>query len=190
MGQIELKARKRRKRQNIQDTVLAVIGVAGILSVAMLAPNVMQALPSLMGKKNYQVRFQAKNALGRLIIKGYVKRNSKGLLEITEAGRRALSLEEARVSAQASLKRRWDGQFRLVMFDIPEKRRRTRDRLRMMMGSFGFLRLQDSVWVSPYDCEDLIALVKAELRVGKDILYAVVREIENDGRIREHFGLK
>ena len=143
-----------------------------------------------MGKKNYQVRFQARTALGRLIAKGYVRKNQKGSFEITEAGRRHLLMEEAAVDKPAAKKRRWDGQFRLVMFDIPEKRRGTRDRLRIMMHNFGFLRLQDSVWISPYDCEDVIALVKAELRVGKDILYAVVNQMENDRWIRDHFRLK
>ncbi len=190
MGHIEQGARKRRRRQNIQHAVLAVVGTAGVLSVAMLAPNVLQALPALMGRKNYQVRFQARTALGRLIAKGHVRKNQKGSFEITDAGRRHLLVQEASLDRSAAKKRRWDGQFRLVLFDIPEKRRGTRDRLRIMMNNFGFLRLQDSVWISPYDCEDIIALVKAELRVGKDILYAVVSQVENDRWIRDHFGLK
>ncbi len=190
MGKLEERATKRRKKRNLQKIVLATIGTAGIISVAMLAPNIFQALPKLMGKEQYRLKFKAKNALHRLIIKGHVRRNAKGFLEITESGKHALRLEEARADQPAFTKRRWDGQFRLVMFDIPQKRRNTRDRLRAMMTSFGFLRVQDSVWVTPYDCEDLIALVKAELRVGKDILYAVVSEIENDGWIKEHFGLK
>lgn len=75
------------------------------------------------------------------------------------------------------------------MFDIPQRRRGTRDRLRRMMRDFGFLRIQDSVWLSPYDCEELIALAKAELRLGKDVLYAIVEEIENDRWIKKYFNL-
>src|SRR3989344_3757136 len=164
MGRIEESARKRRKRENLQQAVLGVIGAAGIISVAMVAPNVFQALPHLMGRKNYDLKFKARNAVGRLIIKGFVKRNAHGQLEISDAGKRYLAIEEARGLAPAQRKRRWDNQYRLVMFDIPQSRRRTRDRLREMMAAFGFMRLQDSVWVSPYDCEDLIALVKAELQ--------------------------
>jgi CRISPR-associated endonuclease Cas2 len=189
MGKIEGVARKRRKRNNIQKAVLSTIGAVGVISVALLAPNVFQALPHVMGRQQYKLRFQAKNALQRLIIKGFVKRNGRGQLEITGSGRRHLAIEEASAASIARTKRKWDGQFRLVMFDIPQTRRRTRDRLRELMRAFGFLRLQDSVWVTPYDCEDLLALVKAELRVGKDILYAVVNEIENNRAIKSHFGL-
>ena len=52
------------------------------------------------------------------------------------------------------------------------------------------MRLQDSVWVFPYDCEDFIALLKAELKIGAAVLYMVVEHIENDKHLRSHFGLK
>ena len=57
------------------------------------------------------------------------------------------------------------------------------------MKEVGFVCLQDSVWVYPYDCEEFMALLKAELRVGKDVLYAIVERIENDKTIRTHFKL-
>ncbi len=57
------------------------------------------------------------------------------------------------------------------------------------MREIGFVRLQDSVWVYPYDCEDFIALLKAELKIGKDVLYAIADTIEHDKGIRRHFNL-
>jgi hypothetical protein len=168
MGNIEVRAKKRKQKRDIQHAVLAAIGTAGVLSIALVAPNIFQALPHILGKEQYKLRFQAKNATHRLLIKGWVKRNARGMLEITDQGRRQLAIREATLSSPAATKRKWDKQYRLVMFDM---------------------RLQDSVWVSPYDCEDIIALVKANLAVGKEIIYAVVSEIENDGVIRRHFDL-
>ncbi len=75
------------------------------------------------------------------------------------------------------------------MFDIPQYRRLDRDHLRQVVRACGFLRLQDSVWVFPYDCEELIMLLKADMRIGKDVLYAIVETIENDGWIKKHFGI-
>jgi len=77
----------------------------------------------------------------------------------------------------------------MIVFDIPERRRVIRNRLRMTMEELGFMRLQDSVWVFPYDCEDFIALLKADMRIGTAVLYVIVEEIENDSHLREHFGL-
>lgn len=186
---MEKRARKRRKRANIQKTVLSVLAISGALTISAMAPNMMQALPHLMGKEKYRLIFNTKTAVGRLFVKGYVKKNARGLLEITEKGKRYLELEQARLTAPVAQRRRWDKRYRLVMFDIPQKRRVVRDRLRLLMGQFGFMRLQDSVWVTPYDCEELIALVKAELRVGNDVLYAIVDQIGNEARIKEHFNL-
>jgi len=46
-------------------------------------------------------------------------------------------------------KRRWDGRWRLVVFDVPESRRRTRDKLRQHLRLHGFGCLQNSVWITP-----------------------------------------
>ena len=189
MRSLEEKARKRRRRRNIQNIVLGTVGAVGILAVALIVPNVFQALPRIIGKERYKLAFQARTAKQRLVIKGHLRRRSKGFLEITDAGRRALAIASAREQSPARTRRRWDKQYRMVFFDIPQRRKSVRDRLRRLMKDFGFLRVQDSVWVSPYDCEDLIALVKAELRIEKDVLYAVVSELENDLWVKQHFQL-
>ena len=49
--------------------------------------------------------------------------------------------------------------------------------------------MQDSVWVYPYDCEDILTLLKTDLGVGKYILYLIVDELENDKHLREFFDL-
>lgn len=78
----------------------------------------------------------------------------------------------------------------VTFFDIPERRRGVRSRLRLFMSEYGFVRLQDSVWIYPYDCEDLIALAKANLRIGVDVLYMIVERLERDTHLREQFNLR
>jgi len=77
----------------------------------------------------------------------------------------------------------------VLIFDIPEKRKGTREKVRRTLISLGFERLQDSVWVFPYDCEDLITLLKVDFKIGKDILYLVVESLEYDLPLRKKFGL-
>ena len=64
-----------------------------------------------------------------------------------------------------------------------------RNQLRLFMREFGFVRLQDSVWIYPHDCEDVIALAKANFRIGWDVLYMIVEQLERDKHLREHFDL-
>lgn len=190
MGKLETESHKRRRKQNVQHAVLAAAGIAGLLAWAALAPNTLQLLRYLP-KEKYKLGYRARTAAGRLVTKGqaqWIERGGKKYLRLTEAGRRALAFEQAKVTL-TNQKKKWDGRWRMVVFDIPERRRCIRIRLRAHMSEIGFVRLQDSVWVYPYDCEDFIALLKAELKIGKDVLYAIADTIEHDRTIRSHFRL-
>ncbi len=68
------------------------------------------------------------------------------LHRLTEAGRlQALGGRDP----EACWRRRWDGRWRLVLFDVPEARRGTRNKLRLYLQDRGFGYLQKSVWITP-----------------------------------------
>ena len=191
MGKLEEASRKRKKKQDIQHAVLAAVAVTGIIAFAAIAGNAVQLLDYLPNER-YNLKYRVKSVAGRLVAKGYanwVERSGKKFLRITPKGRKALALEQAKAALGDRKKKKWDGRWRMVAFDIPERRRGVRFRLRAVMREIGFVRLQDSVWVYPYDCEDFIALLKAELKIGKDVLYAIADTIEHDKDLRWHFNL-
>lgn len=190
MGKLEETSRQRKRKRDIQHAVLATIAVTGFVAFAAVAGNVIQLLDYLPNDK-YNLRYRAKSAAGRLVAKGYatwVEKEGKKFLRITQKGRKAFALEQAKVTLK-NQKKKWDGRWRMVIFDVPEKRRRVRARLCAVMREIGFARLQDSVWVYPYDGEDFIALLKAELKIGKDVLYAIADTIEQDKNLRRFFNL-
>lgn len=191
MGVVEQSAKKERRWGAFQ-TALLYAALAGVMVATGAAPS-----PNLFSKyfrrykKGARFTYQAKTALGRLAAKGLVIfeefDDGKRYARITEKGKRILRMETERVVM--TKKRKWDKRWRIVIFDIPERRKRVRDRLRQFMNSYGFARLQDSVWIYPYDCEDLIALAKTEFHIGADVLYMVVERLERDKYFREHFTL-
>lgn len=192
MAEIEILAAKTRRRGSVRAAVLSAVAVSGIVLVATFAPGLPGALAKLPGIKRAQLRYQYRSTLGRLAQKGHVifeERDGKKYARITETGRRALAFEQEKARLTTKKSRRWDKRWRVVVFDVAERRRPTRDRLRKLMQGVGFVRLQDSVWVFPYECEEFIALLKAELKLGSAVLYMVVDQIENDKYLRAHFGL-
>ena len=86
-------------------------------------------------------------------------------------------------------KRKWDGRWHLIIFDIKEKKRNIRDKIRTDILTLGFERLQDSVWVYPYECEDVVALLKGTCKLGREALYIVAEKIENDQWLKEKFNV-
>lgn len=191
MGKLESEAKTARRKGYLQDAVLGTVAVAGILAVTMVAPGVLGLLGGF-GSRKKRFAEQSRYALTRLAARGHIEfeeRGGKKFARITPAGKAAMALLQMKAEVATRSTRRWDKRYRVVIFDIPESRKGIRDRLRREMRTAGFLQIQQSVWLYPYDCEDLIALIKADLRIGKDVMYLIVESIERDAWIRKHFSL-
>jgi len=183
--------RQRAQRKNVTEIILKVIAGAGLLSAALVAPNTLKAMSALGIAPHGRQREVVRRAQARLIAQKLLARNSHGLVRLTSNGEEKLeqlkrnNFERFRMERPA----RWDKKWRLFIFDIKEERKRDRDYIRRTLENLGAVRLQKSVWVYPHDCEDMIALLKADFKVGHDLLYIIADEIENDRTLREHFDL-
>jgi len=51
-------------------------------------------------------------------------------------------------------KKRKDGKWIMIIFDIPQKRQKSRNLLRSVLQNLGYKMFQQSVWVTPYDVSD------------------------------------
>ena len=195
MGNIETEIKKRVRKENLQKILLNSVAVAGMLGVAVLAPNALQVLGQLglVERGQYGRNSNLSRSMKRLLKNQSLKfqdaSSGKKYLTITEKGRRQLNILEAR-DFNLQKPRRWDRKWRVIIFDIGEKQRRIRDQLRITLNKIGFVKLQKSVWVYPYDCEDFMMLLKANFELGRNLLYLVVDEIENDKWLKKIFGFK
>jgi DNA-binding transcriptional regulator PaaX len=187
-------SKSKKRQQKVVKTILAVIGVAGIISVAVIAPNAVQMLTLFNEnkKKRYNRTAYTKRVITRLADQGFIKfENYKGkkVARLTEKGKEKLVLFRL---GELEIKRpkKWDEKWRVLIFDIREARRKTRDLLRRQLISLGFKQLQRSVWITPYECEDLVILLKADFKIGKDLLYMSVDYIENDKWLKDYFSVK
>ena len=173
----------------IEKTILAVLVVTGGLLLVAAAPNAFQMLKFFgLGSG---ARSGMQKATTRLVRKGLIvyEETSRGKrLRITPEGKHILA-RLVPLNQLPSRPKRWDKKWRLVIFDVPESKRAVRDKIRGLLTTVGFLRLQNSVWVYPHDCEELITLIKADLRVGKDVLYVIAASIENDVALQKYFEL-
>jgi DNA-binding transcriptional regulator PaaX len=189
MGKLEKRNTTQIRRTKINTAIIAVVAAAGMIALAGVAP----ALVGVFGRGTYlrQRMYSTRSKISRLIAAGYLTRERKDgqtFLRLTEKGERfAALMQEGELAPKKP--RHWDGKWRLLIFDIPEGRRRVRGQIRETLVKLGFVRLQDSVWAFPYSCEDYITILKADLKIGKDVLYIIADQIENDAPLRSHFNL-
>ncbi len=184
---MEHESRKRTKKNQLRRIILETVKAVGFLSMALIVPNVLGAMYKMGLIASPRQKDVVANATERLVRKGLLKWNNSKL-RLTQKGEkilRALTLSEY----TQKIIRKWDNKWRVLIFDIPERRKGLRKKIRNTLQAIGFVRLQDSVWVYPYDCEDLITLLKADFHIGDDMLYMIVDSLERDARLRRHFGI-
>jgi hypothetical protein len=180
--------RKRQRRENLEKAVLGTVAAVGMVGVSLVAPNVLGAMGTL-GMLPRPGRKQAiERARDRLVTKGLLRYEGRNL-RLTKKGEAALKRIEL-LDYAVRKPRRWDGKWRVLIFDIPEYRRGLREKVRRTLRAIGFAHLQHSVWIYPYDCEDLMTLLKADFKIGRDMRYLIADSIEYDQAYREIFGLK
>lgn len=125
---------------------------------------------------NYEV---IKNAMLTAKKRGWVKTVRRGALpEITKEGRRRL----LSVIPLYDNKRVWDERMHLVTYDIPEKDKSQRELLRKQLIRIGCGKLQDSVWMTPYDPIDTLRTFIEERSLGGTI---IISNLGRDASIGE-----
>ncbi len=182
---------EKEQKIKIAKIILKTIAVAGVISMVILAPNALQALDMFYGdrKRKYNVKYYVKTSISKLKDQGFIKFEKKGertFARLTEKGRQKL-LKYQLGELILEKPKKWDGKWRVIIFDIQEYKKKIRNELRNELINLGFVKLQNSVWVYPYDCEEVIIMLKAYFRLGKDVLYLVVERIENDKWLKREF---
>jgi len=193
MGTLEKEIKIKDKRKNIQKIILNTIFAAGILGVMVVAPNVLSVIKQIEKgiKRKKNLKYSINSSFARLREKGLieiVEVNGKKVARVTTKGEKQLDFLD-RHNFKLKIPKKWDGRWRVVIFDIKESKKRIRALLRVTLLQIGFIRLQNSVWVYPYDCEDLVSLLKADFKIGSEILYMIVEKLENDWHLFKTFNL-
>jgi len=122
------------------------------------------------------------NAVRRMKKAGLIAEKNKHF-KITEKGK--LKIRWLRPQSET-----WDGKWRIVIFDIPEKKRDLRNFFRSRLKELGFRFLQESVWISPYNIADKVEDLINQSKAGRYVHYLVVEEIDNKNILMKLFHLK
>jgi len=106
---------------------------------------------------------------------------------LTEKGKwRALNYKLENIKNK---KEKWDGKWRMVAFDIPEKDRRGRNALRQKLKKIGFYELQKSVLITPYKCKEEIISLVSFFQLAKYVRFGILDFVDNEEYFKKIFKL-
>jgi phenylacetic acid degradation operon negative regulatory protein len=102
---------------------------------------------------NFGLSEQAiRSAVSRMCRSGLLKAkraDRKSYYSLTKDGHSLLTEGALRIFQRKQS--RWDGNWNIITYSIPETMRRSRDRLRLELGWLGYGPLGEATWISPHD---------------------------------------
>ena len=87
------------------------------------------------------------------------------------------------------LESNWDGKWRLVIYDVQTGKRANSEMFRTMLNKLRFLKLQRSVYLTPFKCEDEIEYLRLLFEIGNEVQILKVGSLENETAYRRYFGI-
>lgn len=107
-----------------------------------------------------------------IIVTRRIKRKTE--ITLTKTGQEILSFYAFRIKRPVM---KWDGKWLLLSFNIPEKKRVSRNHFREWLKHAGFGRLNPSLWISPYNLQKEALLEMEKLKVSKYISMFITENI-------------
>ena len=180
-------------RGELLKEILAGIGVLGLVIITgAMAPNIFSALGRVgFSRKKYNSNFKktfyyAKR--GNLIV---TKEKPDGSIELvlSKKGKKKVleyDLEKLKINPM----KKWDGRWRFVIFDIPNKFKNRANFFRNKLKDLGLYQFQKSVWLHPYHLENEIDFIARVSEVRPFIKLGVITKLESEHKIKNFFQLK
>jgi len=109
-------------------------------------------------------------------------------LVLTDKGKqKALTYDLDKMEIKKS--KQWDGKWRVVLLDIPEKIKKIREAIRFHLKNLEFYEFQKSVFVHPYDCKNEIDYLIEFYDIRKFVRFIIADSIDNELHLKKHFYL-
>lgn len=136
-------------------------------------------------------RWRYNQAVRYLEMRGQVrcsKKHGKQFLKLTRKGKLQALLDKIKENKGGSDV--WDEKWRVIIWDIPESSRKTRNHIRYFLKNLGFYRLQFSVYIRPYAIPRPAVNYLKESKLIKYIRFLRVDQVDDQHMLLKHFNLQ
>jgi hypothetical protein len=171
--------------------ILTLTVIGGILTVAAIAPNVFGAVGQSMRRKCFFNKKNFNKAKHYLKRQNYIKiyeSDETFKIELTDKGLiRAFQITFDGLKIPVAEK--WDGFWRIVIFDIPNRHKWAREGFREKLREMGFYLLQESVFIIPFPCEKQIQFLVSMFNLSSYVRLIKAQDFNPDSDVKQYFNL-
>ncbi|MBI2642330.1 MAG: CRISPR-associated endonuclease Cas2 [Candidatus Wildermuthbacteria bacterium] len=182
----------KKPRGEIVKDIFKWLMVGGVVAVAATSPTFLYDILRGINKSGRYKKHSVVNAFARLRKEGLIavqEHNHQIYVSLTDEGRKRAGRFQID-SLSIKNPKKWDKKWRMVIFDIPNKKKMVREALRGLLIQLQFYRLQESVWVHPFDCADEVKLLKNFFGLTAEEMQLIIAEkIENQSALSNIFRL-
>lgn len=165
----------------LTKALLMALGAGAVIGVALLFPGAGWIYREFKKEQweKAKKRGQLLSAIKRLEkqeLVSWAEKDGEVALTLTESGKKK-TLQYNIDTMKIKKPDKWDGLWRVIVFDIPEDMRLARNMFRDKLKDWGFYRLQKSVFIYPFECKDEIDFLRHNLEITPHVQYILAKEI-------------
>ena len=161
--------------------VLIILGAGAVIGAALVFPGI-GILYKAFKKEQWEkarrrgiLRATIKR-LERQKLVSWAEKNNETRLILTDKGKKKV-LQYNIDGLKVNDTKKWDGLWRVVVFDIPEGKRLVRNQFREKLKQMGLVPLQRSVFICRFSCKDEIDFLTHAFEIHPFVHYIVAKEV-------------
>jgi CRISPR-associated endonuclease Cas2 len=167
-----------------EQEIIKLIGLGILVSGSLILPNLPQALKFYKSSKN--TYYHIKRIINKLRSKNLIILSGEKIYLSKKGQEIAKKIEIEEIIIERT---NWDGLWRIVAWDIPEKYKKERDFFRKTLDNLGFYRIQASMWAIPFECKQEVAIIAQHLRLSPYIMHLTTDKLPNQNKLIQIFNL-
>ena len=181
--------------------ILLLLGVGTLLVASIVMPGLTMAAGIIMKAKRRHDWEENQKAWKKFNVP-LLRRNLKRLQEqklvevVEEKGQEVVKLTQKgytkylkfRMEDWSNKSHNWDGKWRVVIYDINKMKKARQESFRRMLKQMNFWPLQESVYLTPYKCQEAIGYLREYFNIGEEVMVLEVSKLENESYYKHYFG--
>lgn len=182
----------RKPKSEITKDILLWLMISGLVAIAATSPYFIQNFLRSYKKWKKYPRRKLQDTFTYLRKRGLLEtsyKNNQMFISLTDEGKRKAGFLQVD-SLKIPRPQKWDGKWRILLFDIAEMKKKHREALRGKLKELGFFLFQKSVWVHAFNCKAEMELLRDFFGLSEyELCLIVVNHIENDKELRKFFAV-